>query len=412
MTTSGSDTDAKITDEGIERMKARIGVRVSLGLPFNVVACEDTIRHFAEGCGDDNPLWCDSEYGRKSRWGSVISSPCYATTMGISKADELTPEQRERGKGALAGVAMYLSGGEWEWYRPVRPGDKLFLFYYLYDVKEKRSQFGGGRSVITRFNNVYMNSRGELVAIWRNLYVHAERKTAVATGKYKDIIRTKYTPEMLKEIDDAYDREYVRGAEPRYWEDVQEGEELPPVAKGPMVMTEILCFVRGWGGWAGLWGELQASKLRRKFYKRRPKFFSDNEYGVPDVVERVHWDDSWAQQVGNPYAYDFGRMRTAWATNAITNWAGDEAWLWKMEDQQRLFNYIGDTTWVRGKVLKKYAQEEQHLAELELSGTNQRGQVTMTAHATVVLPTREYGGFQLPKVPDGFEGNPSFRIQD
>ena len=53
-----------ITDEGIDRLRARIGVPEPHPQPPHYRSIStDTFRHVAEGYGDDNPLWCDPAYG-------------------------------------------------------------------------------------------------------------------------------------------------------------------------------------------------------------------------------------------------------------------------------------------------------------------------------------------------------------
>jgi len=149
--------------------------------------------------------------------------------------------------------------------------------------------------------------------------------------------------------------------------------------------------VRGFG--AGM----QAFRLAYLHKKRSPKFYSINEWGYPDTVERVHWDDGWAQRIGNPYAYDFGKMRNAWMCHLITNWIGDDGWLWKMTDELRAFNHFGDTTWVKGKVTgKSVTAEGHHIVEIELACENQRGVISAPGTATVILPSRKNGPVRLP----------------
>src|SRR5437667_11132938 len=122
---------------------------------------------------------------------------------------------------------------------------------------------------------------------------------------------------------------------------------------------------------------------------------------------RCHWEDEMAQQSGNPMAYDFGVLRHAWLCHLITNWMGDEAWLWKIDNRIRRFNYIGDTTWFRGEVVGKSVDADgNHLVELDVQGVNQREEVNSSGRATVLLPSREAGAVQLPRPPAGLEGNP------
>ena len=45
-----------------------------------------------------------------------------------------------------------------------------------------------------------------------------------------------------------YADEDVRGALPRHWADVREGQRLPTMAKGPMTVTGFIAYAQGWGG--------------------------------------------------------------------------------------------------------------------------------------------------------------------
>jgi hypothetical protein len=86
----------------------------------------------------------------------------------------------------------------------------------------------------------------------------------------------------------------------------------------------------------------------------------------------------------------------------VTDWMGDDAWLWKLDCELRLFNYVGDATWLTGEVTRKYlADGDRPAVDLEIRGTNQRGLVTCPGHATVLLPSREHGPVRLPDPPGG-----------
>jgi acyl dehydratase len=120
------------------------------------------------------------------------------------------------------------------------------------------------------------------------------------------------------------------------------------------------------------------------------------------VQQRVHWDPEWARRAGNPTVYDYGRMRETWLIHLCTDWMGDDAWLWKLDCQFRRFNYVGDTHWMRGHVVRKELVDGGRPAvELELTGENQRGEATTPGHATILLPSREHGPVKLPEPPGG-----------
>ncbi|MCI0769900.1 MAG: MaoC family dehydratase N-terminal domain-containing protein [Chloroflexi bacterium] len=388
------EMQGEITPDGIQRMRNRIGNLIPQPKPFNTEASEDSIRHHAFSYGDDNPLWCDAEYGAKTRWGSAIGAPGYVGTMGVSVASPIPPEVRAKGAGALRGVPNYLSGSSWTWVRPVYPGDRVFKRYYIAKVEEKRSEFGGGKAVVVHHKHEFTNSRNEVVAIMRNYFFHVEREASEKTGKYAEIEQPRYDEDELARIDEAYASEIVRGGEPRYWEDVKEGETLPTMVRGPLCVTDILLWHSG-RGFGAMFG-VAALKMGYENRRKVPAFYTRNEYNAWDVAQRVHWDNARAQRVGNPRAYDYGSMRTHWITNFLTNWMGDDGWLLKQSDQIRRFNFMGDTSWVHGKIVRKYAEGKRHMVDLELWAENQRGEVTAPGEATIILPSREHGPVVLP----------------
>jgi hypothetical protein len=81
---------------------------------------------------------------------------------------------------------------------------------------------------------------------------------------------------------------------------------------------------------------------------------------------------------------------------------GDDGWLWKLDCEFRLFNYVGDTQWLGGTVTRRYLAEGSRPAvDLELRAENQRGELTTPGHATILLPSREHGPVRLPEPPGG-----------
>jgi hypothetical protein len=64
----------------------------------------------------------------------------------------------------------------------------------------------------------------------------------------------------------------------------------------------------------------------------------------------------------------------------------------------RRFNTMGDSTWARGKVTRKYAKDGFALVDIEIRGENQRGELTTPGLATVILPSRNV---DLPVFFDG-----------
>jgi acyl dehydratase len=376
-----------LTDEGIARLRRKIGLyQKQPTQPHNYEVTWDGTRHFGYGCGDDNPLWCDRDYGRKTRWGGLIAPPLFFWTMGEADQPPLTPEQKEILKGdPLAGLGAYQAVMEYEWWRPLRVNDTLKVRRVLLsvDVKEK-SEFSG-RSVHETRGFIYRNQNDELHAIQRGTWVRAERHASAKKKKeYK--LPEPYTAEQLAEIDACYEAEKRRGAEPRYWEDVVVGESLPTIVRGPLRTSDLIVWHLGWGMQLTPPGAFRLSYLVRR---KVPGMFTPNPLNVPDTVQRLHWEKEWANELGIPVPYDYGGLREAFLTSAVTNWMGDDGWLWKLSCQHRVFVYTGDTNWIKGRVTGKQQVDGRNEVTVDVWVENQWGKVTSPGTATVLLPSRE-----------------------
>jgi hypothetical protein len=132
-----------------------------------------------------------------------------------------------------------------------------------------------------------------------------------------------------------------------------------------------------------------AFRLSYQVRKKVPGMFTPNALNVPDTVQRLHWEQDWANKLGIPIPYDYGGLRETFLVNLITNWMGDDAWLWKLSCQHRKFVYTGDTYWVKGAVIGKTQRDGSNEVELEVRVENQWGTVTSPGKAVVLLPSRE-----------------------
>jgi hypothetical protein len=263
-------------------------------------------------------------------------------------------------------------------------------------VLDKPSEFAE-RAVHEWTAQVFRDDDGTLLAGQYRLMIRTERGKARERKKYDAVPLAAYTDDEIDEIEKQYESEQPRGATPRWWEDVAEGDSVGPMVKGPLTVTDMICWHVGMG--MGLYG-VSALRLGAQNRKRVPRFFHRDEQNVPDVMQRVHWDPEFARRSGNPTTFDYGRMRETWLIHLCTDWMGDDAWLWKLDCEFRRFNYVGDTQWLRGTVVRKYlAPGDRPAVDLGLAAENQRGELTTPGHATILLPSREHGPVRLPDPP-------------
>lgn len=368
----------KITDRDLDALRRRIGLKIENTVePWCYEATRDNIRHYAHGIGDDNPLWCDPEYAAKTQYGGIIALPSFlfATSRIVSGY-----------VGGLPGVHAMWSGADWSWHKPVRRNDVISTEAYLKDLIPHETRFAG-RAVQQIYHVDFFNQEGDKVAEADSWCFRTERDHAREKGtKYAEARARgprQYTEEELQAAYKLYAEEEIRGATPRYWEDVKEGEELPVMFKGPMTVTGFIAYAQGWGGLY-----IRANKLAWQLIDAHPGVGIKNRFGIPDVPERVHWEEDFALEVGAPGAYDYGPERTSWLTHHLTNWMGDDGFLRKSHCKVRRHNPEGDMLFIKGKVTRKFVENGRHLVEIEQEGRNQDNELSVVGSGVVELPSR------------------------
>ncbi|MDO8785086.1 MAG: MaoC family dehydratase N-terminal domain-containing protein, partial [Syntrophales bacterium] len=273
------------TPEKQERRRARANKPyLPNRLYFNGEATADAIRHFAEGIGDTNLLFCDEEYAATTKYKGVIAPPCFLYSVFWVPL----------GSGA-AGIHGWYSGGEWECYRPVYAGDKFSVVCILRDLVEKKGRMAGGKSIFIDYTDVvYVNQRNEVVAKERQHTVWAPRSSSGSAGKYRKTAQPVYGRDDWKRILEGYEKEEVRGKEPRFWEDVKVGNTVGPMIKGPLTVRDIIAWLMGAGS-----PFFRAHKIEYDFESRHPKALEYvEETGEADVPELVHIFDAFARAIG------------------------------------------------------------------------------------------------------------------
>jgi acyl dehydratase len=391
--------EGEITDEIVERKRRRVGLPVPrLDAPFEYITI-DNMRNYARGVGDINPFYRDAEYARQTRWGRLLAHPSFIAYTGRSLETTFSDELLATGRGdPLAGVHAFYSGEELEFFRPIGDGDRLTVRSGLASIDVKPSRMGG-RSVHEVEESVYRDQNGDLVGVRRQLLIRVERSAAREKQKNQSVaVPHRYTPEDIQRIYADYEREYIRGAAPRYWEDVEIGEPTIPLVKGPYTVTAYICFAEGTGPRNSYH---RAHSVAYRYTKDHPRAFPPNELGYPDTVARVHWDREMAHRAGLPETYDFGGERVAWMSHAVTHWMGDDAFLRRLSVRIKAFCFVGDTVWITGEVTNKRSEGGDALVDLEFVATNQRGEQIASSEATVILPLRDTDRSTVPStIPD------------
>ncbi len=369
--------EGTFTPELIEEMKSKKGLKLRVeNHVFNEEATRGAIRRFADGIGDTNPLWRDEEYAKKTRYGCVVAPPSWVFSVlaGIQFG--------------WRGLAGFHSGSDMEFYLPILVNDVIRPEETFLDFEGPRPSKFAERMVVDYFEDKYFNQKGQLVSKVLRWVIRTERKKAREKGKYKSItLPHPWTEEELKKIEEEAANTEIRGDKPRFFEDVEVGEELPPLIKGPLGMTDNIAFIIGGGAPV----KLEAHQVALQKYKKHPAwFFRDPNTYALEPIFAVHYNKEAALAMGLPYPYDVGTQRHSWQIQFLTNWIGDEGWLKRSRAEYRRFVYLSDVVRITGKVVKKYIDENgEHCVDIETHGINQRGEETMPGMATVILPSKE-----------------------
>ncbi|WP_425050292.1 FAS1-like dehydratase domain-containing protein [Psychromarinibacter sp. S121] len=369
----------RITPEGLDDLRQRIGVKIEKTVePWCYEATRDNIRHYAHGIGDDNPLWCDPEYARGTKYGDVIALPSFlfATSRIISGY-----------VGGLSGVHAMWSGADWTWHKPIPRNTEIRTEAHLKDLIEHDTRFAG-RAVQQIYHvDFYDAATGDMLAEADSWCFRTERNHASEKGtKYTDVKSREprvYTQEELDSYTKYYEQEEIRGAKTRYWDDVTEGEDLPTMVKGPMTVTGFIAYAQGWGGLY-----IRANKLAWQLQQKHPGAGIKNRFGIPDCPERVHWEEDFALEVGAPGAYDYGPERCSWLTHQLTNWMGDDGFLRQAKCQVRRHNPEGDIVLINGQVVRKYEEDGKYLVEIRQQAVQQDEELSAIGSAIVELPKK------------------------
>ena len=368
----------KFTDQMLADMRALIGTELRTDSCINnEVATRLAIIRFCEGIGDDNPLWMDPAYGARSAFGTQIAPPSFIFACMASV---------QFGWPGLGGfhAETRLSFGT-----PIRAGDFITprVVFDGFDGPIEGSNFGG-RRIKDYVRQEYRNQKGELVATFICSRMRFERSEMQARRESRKIeLPHPWTDAQLAAIEADILAEKPRGANARYWDDVQIGDELDIITKGPIGLTDEIAYIAA--GAAPI-PRVASHGVALKRYRKHPKWaFRDPATHALEPVYSVHYNDYAARLQGAQAAYDVGIQRTCWGIQQLTNWMGDRGALKAFDCQYRSHVYLSDVVRLGGRVAGKDIDTNgDPVVHIATWARNQRDQEVMPGTAFVKLPRR------------------------
>ncbi len=115
------------------------------------------IRLFAQAIEDRNPLFNDEQKARKTRFGGMIATPTFVRL--------LMPREMPRVDIPNLPKRLLDGGSEWEFFHPIRPGDRITVVARIADLRETEGRMG---TMVVRMTEMrYTNQFDELCTIQR-----------------------------------------------------------------------------------------------------------------------------------------------------------------------------------------------------------------------------------------------------
>jgi acyl dehydratase len=151
-------------------------LRAAIGRTVHYTAHEAlgraAIRYFALALGDPNPLYRDDDYARAAGHPSVVAPPTLVCET-CQYADTPPGEDGYIGHEwdlPIDNVRLIRAGNEYEFTRPVLPGDEISVTWTIEDIEERHARRGGTQLYVTSLA-VYDNQDGERLATNRETIV-------------------------------------------------------------------------------------------------------------------------------------------------------------------------------------------------------------------------------------------------
>lgn len=367
----------RFTDAMLAEMRARIGLELRTdGCVNNEYATRLAIMRFCEGIGDDNPLWMDPDYAATTAFGTQIAPPSFIFACLASV------------QFGWAGLGGFHAETRLTFHRAIRVGDKVTCRVFFDGFDDPVESSFGGRRIKDYIRQEYRNQHDQLLATFicsRMRFERGEMQKRAASRAIQ--LPHPWTEAELAAIEDQVLAEAPRGATPRYWDEVEVGDELDLLTKGPIGLTDEVAFVAA--GAAPI-PRICAHRIALKRYRKHPNWaFRDPATHALEPVYSVHYSDYAARMQGAQAAYDVGIQRSCWQIHLLTNWMGDAGSLRAADSQYRSHVYLSDVVRLGGRVVAKEVDGAgDHLVRVTTWANNQRGQNVMPGTAVIALPRR------------------------
>jgi acyl dehydratase len=389
-------TDPVPQELDVSDLDRHMGVPMEPGELKEPVALND-IRRWVQAMHYPNPLHYDERWAAESRFGGIIAPQSF--TVACDTSHGCSPAQ----VGMIPRSHLIFGGDDWWFFGPrVQAGDKMVCHRMPYDYRVTETKFAGP-TCFQRGDTLYINQRGERVALQRSTAIRYQVREAKEKQLFSEPKEPEWTDEQLAELEERK-LEFIEQIQKlhhdkRTFDSVAVGDRLAGNVLGPHSLasftTEWRAFpMTTWGATAkgpttvraealGYTKEMAGFEGDRRMERVNPELTDGAYYGP----SRGHLQPRWAQHVGMPRGYGYGASMGAWIIDYVAAWAGEWGFVTHSSAQCRNPAFTGDATFLTGEVVDtRVERKRKHLVTVAVELRNQDDAVMAKATVEVELP--------------------------
>ena len=364
---------AEVDDHAWDDLRAAIGQDFDPGghVAGNEVS-EGQVRYYCEVLELDCPLHYDADVARQHGYDGIIA-PVSSMTAPFAYTALWEPGQATRFPVADPGYhsvqqmlhrgpeptplpmpptsAFFISGVEVDYFSPLMVGDRLEVAgRKLVDVNVRKTRVGHGAFVTTESS--YSNQHGRLIAVQRYIGFHYNPSDEPSEGPAPEQSAPPATPLAERRGELEARASYVDWSYQRTFDDVNEGDEVPPVVINLTIQRLI--------EWAAATHQFHPIHHNTEFARGT---------GAPDMFANNVACQSWVERTVREYIGLDGRIKKVGPV------------------QIRTFSVPGDAVATAGVVRRKWQEGGENLVELEMWSEHGRGFAVAPTAVIVALPS-------------------------
>jgi hypothetical protein len=391
--TATDETTATLDVSDLDR---HMGVPIRAGELKEDVAVGD-IRRWVQAMHYPNPLHYDEVWAAESRFGRIVAPQSFAVATDTSHG--CAPAQ----VGRIPDSHLIFGGDEWWFFGPrITAGDHLVCHRMPYDYKVRETKFAGP-TCFQRGDTLYINQRGERIALQRSTSIRYPVKTATEKKLFDEPTEKEWTDDELAALDEVK-AGYIRQIQELHHDkrligSVSVGDRLAGNVLGPHSLasftTEWRAFpMNAWGAMRtgpttvsaielGYTKEMAGHEGDKRMERTNPELTDGAYYGP----SRGHLQPRWARHVGMARGYGYGASMGAWVLDFVAAWAGEWGEITHSAASYRNPAFTGDATFIDGEVVDvRVERRRHHIATVQVEMRTQDDAVMATGTVDVELP--------------------------